>query len=136
MKKIYYQSGFKYQLTRNYVVQLDIKPVVDIHTEHLILRTDGILYIKHGYAWDGPSGPMVDTDTAMRGSLVHDALYQLIRLELLNQKFRKPADMEFKKICSEDHMFWFRSFYAFRGLQLARGIAALPSNRRKELVAP
>ena len=60
------------------------------------------LYIKCGYAWDGPSGPTIDTPSTIRASLVHDALYQLMKEGLLNIKYRKYADDLFKEILIED----------------------------------
>jgi len=48
---------------------------------YLKLDGDGQFEFSKGYAWDGPSGSTVDTLNFMRGSLVHDALYQLIRME-------------------------------------------------------
>ena len=43
------------------------------------LNESGCLQIAAGYAWDGASGPTIDTRNSMIASLVHDALYQLIR---------------------------------------------------------
>ena len=57
-----------------------------------------------GYAWDGPSGPMPDTKDAMRGSLVHDAIYQLIRQSHLSAYYRDVADKKLREICIEDGM--------------------------------
>ncbi len=60
----------------------------------------GHLLIADGYAWDGPSGPVVDTKENMRASLVHDALYQLMCQRHLSAKTHKDAaDKLFKKIC-------------------------------------
>ncbi len=54
--------------------------------------------------WDGPSGLTIDTPNFMRGSLVHDTLYQLLRNELIEQKWRDEADEELRRICREDGM--------------------------------
>ncbi|SDW60248.1 DUF1353 domain-containing protein [Nitrosomonas oligotropha] len=64
----------------------------------------GVLTIKKNYAWDGASGPVLDTQRIMRGSLVHDALYQLMREEHLPQKARENADWLLREICIEDGM--------------------------------
>ena len=63
-----------------------------------------MLTIKKNYAWDGASGPVLDTQRIMRGSLVHDALYQLMREEHLPQKARENADWLLREICIEDGM--------------------------------
>ncbi len=66
---------------------------------------NGALTIDEGYAWDGASGPMPDIPSVMRGSLVHDALYQLMREKLLDyKKDRQMADKLMQQICLEDGM--------------------------------
>ena len=84
---------YEYQLMDDYIIQIDIKPIQNIEFNFLSLSSDGILNIRKTYAWDGPSGPTIDTRDFMRGSLVHDALYQLMRLQALDCKlYRKRAD--------------------------------------------
>jgi hypothetical protein len=56
------------------------------------LSADGVLTIKAGYRWDGASGPTFDTPSTMFASLVHDALYQLMREEAIGQEWRLRAD--------------------------------------------
>ena len=88
--QIRYRSGYKYQLADEYSVKVRVVPEQNIVTgptnQFINLDTDGALVIKGGYAWDGPSGPTIDTKNFMRGSLVHDALYQIMRLELLSKE--------------------------------------------------
>ena len=67
------------------------------------LTGDGCLTIQRGYCWDGASGPTFDTASTMRASLVHDALYQLMREELLPQDFRVPADICLKRIMLREY---------------------------------
>ena len=62
------------------------------------LTGDGRLTIQRGYCWDGASGPTFDTPSTMRASLVHDALYQLLREGKLPPWFRKKADLCLKRI--------------------------------------
>ena len=104
---------YKYQLMRkDYTIPIDIKPEEDIKMAFIELSTEGELTIRKRYAWDGPSGPTIDTKTFMRGSLVHDALYQLMREKHLDYKVhRKYADELLKKICLEDGMWGFRAKY-------------------------
>ena len=75
MKYISYKSGYKYQLYEDYAVMIGMIPPDDVVTDYIELNSDGLLTIRKGYAWDGPSGPTIDTLNFMRGSLVHDALY-------------------------------------------------------------
>ena len=81
---IKYRSGYKYWLAEEYQVKVSIIPENNVPKDKttksfIELTTDGVLTIKKGYAWDGPSGPTLDTKNSMRASLFHDALYQLMR---------------------------------------------------------
>ena len=78
-EKIFYRDGYKYVLVEPYVTVVAIKPEKFIFTQFVRLDVDGTLSIAVGYAYDGPSGPAIDTKNFMRGSLAHDALYQLMR---------------------------------------------------------
>lgn len=135
-ERIAYREGFKYQLAETYRVQIGIKPARDIVTEYVLLGTTGMLTIRSGYAWDGPSGPAMDTKSAMRGSLVHDALYQLIRLDYLSHDERERADREYRQICKEDGMWNLRAQYHFAALHLFGGAASLLDAEPPVLVAP
>ncbi len=109
---------YKYQLMDDYIIQIDIEPVQNIELKFLSLSSEGALTIKKYYAWDGPSGPTIDTRDFMRGSLVHDVLYQLMRLRKLDYKVhRKRADEILKEICLEDGV------GIFHGEDIGRGVA-------------
>ena len=136
MAYIQYKSGFKHQLDRTYIGKIRIYPKKPIGTKYISLTQDGVLIVKHGYAWDGPSGPTIATKNFMRGSLVHDALYQLLRMKLLPQNSRQGADSELHRICREDGMSKLRAWYVYRGVRLGAVFAASPKNRRKAVVAP
>lgn len=62
----------------------------------------GRVEAKQDYAWDGPSGPTIDTSNTLRASLIHDVLYQSIRDRRLPLKDRKLADRVFRHILKED----------------------------------
>ena len=100
---IKYKDGYKYQLAETYSLVITIQPETDIEADFLRMDTDGMLTIEKGYAWDGPSGPTIDTPDFMRGSLVHDALYQLIRMGLLGD-CRAESDDILRMICMQDGM--------------------------------
>ena len=118
---------YKYQLMDDYIIQIDIKPIQNIEFKFLSLSSEGVLTIRKSYAWDGPSGPTIDTRSFMRGSLVHDALYQLMRLSALDYKiYRKRSDEILKEICLEDGMCSFRAWYVYQAVQLLAGGGALP----------
>ncbi len=133
---IRYRSGYKYQLVDDYSVLVGVRPDKDISTEFIDLEKDGILKIKRGYAWDGPSGPTIDTKNFMRGSAVHDALYQLMRQEKLSKTYRAAADMELKNICRQDGMSRIRAWWIHRGVRLGGDPSASPDARKKVHTAP
>ena len=61
---------YKYQLMRDYKHQTIIRLNHDVKIKSFItLSSSGLLTISKGYAWDGPSGPTIDTNNFMRGSL-------------------------------------------------------------------
>ncbi len=136
MKCIKYKSGYKYQLSETYTVQTDIKPDSDVGNSWVKLTQSGLLTVSKHYAWDGASGPTVDTKTVMRGSLVHDALYQLMREQLLEAKWRGPADKLLKQMCMEDGMWGWRAAWIYRGVRLGGGFAIDPSHKIKPRCAP
>ena len=128
---IHYTDGYKYQLAADYFHRLKFKPGVTVQTDYATLYEDGRMVIRKGYAWDGPSGPTYDTKSAMRGALVHDVLYQLMRLELLPGMWRPESDMELYYIVREDGMWWWRAKLWLKAVKQFAGFAADPSNKKK-----
>ena len=133
---IKYRSGYKYQLVEEYQVKVSVLPENDIKTDFIELSTEGMLIIKKGYAWDGPSGPTIDTPNFMRGSLVHDALYQLLRNELIDEKWRDEADEELRRICCEDGMPKICARWVYIAVRKWGKVAASPESRKKIHKAP
>lgn len=99
-----YKAGYKYILAEVEIIKTDIFPNESIETEFIELDLQGYLTMKAGYPWDGCSGPTKDTPSNMRAGGGHDALYKLMRMELLSQRWRKEADEFLKKIFIEDGM--------------------------------
>lgn len=136
MGKIKYKSGFKYRLHETYVYKLKNNPNVIIHTQKVSINKQGFLTIQEGFCWDGASGPAWDTKSSMRGGLVHDALYQLLRMGLLRENYRKPADRELRDICIEDGMWKWRARGWYRFVRSLAGGYADPKNLKKIRTAP
>ena len=106
-------------------------------TNFVELGTDGWLKIHAGYAWDGPSGPTVDTRNFMRGSLVHDALYQLMRERHIDRdKWKDTADKLLRQMCLEDGMSTVRAWWVYHGVSSFGRGSTLPENNRPLLTAP
>lgn len=138
---IKYRSGYKYWLAEEYQVKVSIIPENDVPVDKTIksfieLNTEGVLVIKKGYAWDGPSGPTIDIPSFMRGSLVHDALYQLLREKEIEQKWRDEADEELRRICREDGMWRIYSNWVHWAVRKFGKRGADPESRKKIHKAP
>ncbi len=112
MKKIAYRKlhRYKYQLMKEYRFKLGFRGS-EASMTFIHLYVGGELVIDPGYSWDGPSGPTIDTKTFMRGSLVHDAVYQLLRAGLFgdHEHWREIADDLIRIICVKDGMMRMRA---------------------------
>lgn len=134
--QITYREGYKYQLAADYEIRTGIFPVTAVGTEFCTLARDGLLRIRSGYAWDGASSVALDTNTFMRGSLVHDALYQLISEGLLSAGQRVAADKLLHRICIEDGMDRFRARYVLWAVRTFGGAFVNASKTTKNKTAP
>lgn len=114
---IKYRSGYKYQLAEDYTITTGVIPADRVEDDYLILEKDGMLTIREGYAWDGPSGPAYDSKDFMRGSLVHDALYQMIEDGKIPDFCRELADNILYRLCREDGMSGVRAWYVFKAVR-------------------
>ncbi len=118
----------KYRLVEPYSYNTgfnDLEETVKIR--HLSLEENGLLKFEKGFTWDGPSGPSVDTLNIMRGSLIHDGIYRLIRNEKIDYNpFKVRADKLLKKICRCDGTFCFRAWYIYIAVRLFGGRSARP----------
>lgn len=120
---------YKYTLLEDYSHQTDVQVAKDADLGLLTIDTSGLLKIRKGYSWDGPSGPTIDTKNFMRGSLVHDALYQLMREKKIDQEQRKRADEILKEICRESGMSKIRAWWVYVGVRIFGTGSARPDIR-------
>ncbi len=117
---------YKYNLHADFEYQTDIEVDTPRDLGLLEITFAGKLIIRQGYAWDGPSGPSIDTKNFMRGSLIHDALYQLMREKVLPQSARKRVDEIFREVCLKDGMSKFRAWYVYKAVRLGGASCAAP----------
>jgi len=121
MSTVYYTDGHRYQLEKEYYHWTPYAGRVG-GNDFVWLDAGGRLELRRGYAWDGASGPAINTKNFVRASLVHDALYQLIRLGVLDKDGdRKIADELLRDIAREDGMSWFRSSYVYAAVRAFGG---------------
>jgi hypothetical protein len=131
---IKYTKGYKYQLDSDYTIMLPDRFKNYGFVSPFIYLNAGQMTIRAGYAWDGASGPTFDSKNSMRGSLVHDAIYQCIRSELLPRDFKADADQLLYDICVADGMLKARAWLWKRAV-MRFGLSAVIQNK-DILVAP
>jgi hypothetical protein len=125
---IQYQCGYKYQLYSEAKIALPA-PFCRYDTETpFISINNGYLILKAGYAWDGPSGPTLDSKDFMRGSLIHDAIYQLMREGYIPPECKDAADQLLVSICKADGMGKIRCWYVYQAVKRF-GLDATIQNR-------
>ena len=98
-----------------YKLKKEIRFITDIIGTEFVnnyfrLDIDGLLTIKVGYCWDGASGPAWDDKTNYESSCIHDALYQLMRMGILDRNVhRKYADKVLRDISIKKGMWKIRA---------------------------
>lgn len=104
-------KGYKYDVKFSISYTLPELSHIVFENDYLELR-DGVLDIKEGYAWDGASGPTWDDMSNYRSSLVHDALYQVMReVDILHPELvRKYADELLRDMSIEDAKLMFTKY--------------------------
>jgi len=117
---------YKYSLHCDVTYPTGISVDNPISFDLLGIDIDGNLVIRAGYSWDGPSGPTIDTKNFMRGSLIHDGLYQLIRESVLSEIHRQKADEIMRDICIEDGMSKIRAFIVYKAVRAFGARCAKP----------
>lgn len=131
----YFKGAYTYILAETVEYQTVILDRAHI-VSGVTLDAAGLLTISRGYAWDGPSGPTFDTLSFMRGSLIHDALYQLLRCPDSpatgndHTILRHRADLILHDICVEDGMWKWRAAWVLRGVRAGGGPSAAVKVRK------
>jgi len=138
MGKIFYQRlpRWKYRLESKYQVSVGFYEQKAERGNAFVWLDHGLLTISEGYAWDGPSGPTFDTRKWMRASLVHDALYQLMREDHLPREMRKVVDQLMRAHLLEDGTSRFKAWYSYRGVRMFGAAAAQRRPEPGTLTAP
>ena len=115
------EKGYKWKLYEDAVVSLPSSPNVcpqkwGTSKYGLVQVKELTLYIKAGYTWNG-ANVIWDTKTVVQGSLVHDALYDLIRDNCLGEPYQALADQLFREICVGDRMIKMRAWWIFKAVR-------------------
>lgn len=118
---------YKYKLANTFIIQT---PILNKGFKHkfFILKDNGLLVIIIGYLWDGVSGPTWDTKSTMIPGLVHDALYQAIRLELLPLSLKQLTDSFFYDLMIKHKVCKLRATYFYKTVHYFGKSSCIPSN--------
>ena len=126
---------YKWRTVEDYGIHLNLKGF-DANLDYLALENDGFLVVRKGYAWDGASGPTWDTEAVYRPSMIHDALYQLMRGEFIPQDLRLRVDEIFYEQCLLSGMGKFRAGYYYRGVRWFGWMSTKPSDSNPIIEVP
>jgi hypothetical protein len=139
---IFYRRNYKYQLSRDVEEDLNLwlpfpRLEYDVLNDFVRLTLNGFMLLRFGYCWDGASGPTLDDHTNMRGGLLHDGGYQLMREGLLSMSYRPYFDKILELVCKDDGMPDFRAWYYYEGVHhFAEKCASKGYDPYPEKVAP
>lgn len=122
----YTPGNWKYRLLDDESFATGIEIPIEATTQFITMQTNGELLVRKGYAWDGPSGPTIDTKSFMRGSLFHDVGYQLMREAKVPIDRLKLFDQLLVDICELDGMWSWRRRWVYRGVRIGGGPHANP----------
>jgi len=139
---IVYQRGFKYQTTKEWSIQtktLGYGVAIEASSggaPWVSLTPRGVLTIREGFCWDGPSGPTVDTPEFIAASLPHDGGFDLMRNELIPRSTKSQWDALLRDYGRQLGMGWFRTLYVWIGVKIGADFAAKPGGGFRIEVAP
>ena len=105
-------------------------------TEFVELFKSGWVCVQAGWAWDGASGPTIDTKSSIRASLAHDLGAMLMRQEILPRELWFQNDRMLERLCLEDGMWGWRAKAWRKFLSLVKGAYGRPEKKRVVHVAP
>lgn len=127
-----YRKGYKYQLHEDEIFNIPVTLIAGFETEYFSMSKEGILTVKSSYAWDGPTWPAIDTKNFMKGSLVHDCLYQIMREGFLAASVhRKMADILLIRTTRAEGMSRIRCMWVYYAVRIFGVKLADPANRKQ-----
>jgi hypothetical protein len=129
---------YKYITTRQFecetgITGYDVVGLDDEKKKKIELKADGKLIISERYSWDGPSGPAPDLKCLMRGSMVHDALYQLIRKGKIDPWEKYKADRLLREMCITDKAWPILAWVVYLAVYMFSGSAAIPGEGKVDM---
>lgn len=92
-----------------------------IDTHYCTLFDNGLLLLKSGFIWNGPSGPAINTPATLMPSALHDCLYRLIQEGELEKDHREASDYTYRDSLKTWGVPLWRRLLHFRAVRLFGG---------------
>lgn len=124
--KYYECKSYRFQVAEETTIEL-IHQFPNIEFDWFTIK-DNKITIQKGYAWDGASGPTIDTKNTIKASLIHDCLYQAMRLGLLDKSCRKAADKELRDQMKANKVWKLRANIWYIAVRLFAALSAKKGN--------
>jgi hypothetical protein len=126
---LFREVGGAKQLCSEFRFQITPAPGYSGEAGFISFDKAGRITVYPGYAWDGASGPTIDTLDSVCAALGHDVLYELMRLGKLPLYIYKPAaDLWFYKRLQTDGMISYRAWAWYRAVSQFGGPGTRPEN--------
>jgi hypothetical protein len=131
-----YKEGYKFQTVGDTTLFIGITPPKSLLFQWAILSNNGWLTIIHDYAWNGMSGIPLNIKSTMRGVVVHDVTYQMIRLGFLDIAWKDKADQNLRDMCIEDGLPKFMAATIYKAVQKFGLSSTAPKAEPETMEAP
>jgi hypothetical protein len=128
-----YTEGYKYLTEEEMWFYTGIP--VDMQCKRVRHYANGWMQVYDGFGTDGPSGPTFDDSHNMRGAIMHDAGYYLLR-HGLDPKYKSVFDKKFRAMLIEDGCSIMRADLYYKGVKVFAAYAADPKHKKEVYVAP
>lgn len=133
---IRYTSGYKYQLAEDYTVKTPVTGCRVVN-DYFTLDPDGTMTAFRGYAWDGASGPTLDTKSSIVPSMVHDVFCQCMRAGWVSyDQWQDTINDFFRQQCIECGMWPWRAAIWHAGVEFGDAGNPRQGPDRQVLTAP
>ena len=132
-----YKKGYKYQVAEEDCWMSNVTGLSAVGDFYKICES-GLIIARKGYAYDGPSGPTIDTKTFLRGALFHDIAFQATREGKIprNKELFHAWNQMLIDICDNAGMWKIRQKWVLFGVDKGSYWATDPKNDNPILEAP
>lgn len=133
-----YTAGWKYKTEEDIEVTVPEMGLVSAEHTLYILLLSRELRISKSYAWNGASFVLFKwfgtPESWMVPSLIHDALYQLMRESKLTPTYRRTVDGIFYRLLRERGVSWVVAIVAYWAVRLGGNYAMRHGARVREVM--